>query len=487
MNHCRYQKLSVLFALLLLLSSFCSITGSAEQSAAAEDPGADELIYFIMTDRYANGDPGNDGDDCDPEDPLKRHGGDFRGIIEHLDEIQALGTTMIWLTPVQQNTAGGYHGYWIDDFFSIDPHLGKPSELRELCDKAHERGMKVMLDFVVNHTGVSSALYRERKNDSWFHPDKAIQNMKKKSERENGWLAGLPDLDQDNPEVRDYLIEAALWLIETSGCDAFRLDTVIHVPIRFWSDFHEAVLSRHPDFFMLAEVYNYQTKTLKYYQSESGIEGFLNYPLYNGIRTAFHQHGSTGDLKRIIREDLALSFYKQNGVFFDNHDNVRFFSSQKANADAYYLQGLAFVMTYPGIPVLYYGSEYAAEGGEDPDNRRMMDFERGHPEVSKLWQTLLDLRKKGGFREGEWHLLDSDDQSLLYVIEANQQRWLFAYNIASEEKEVMLEENAEDIKLLVLFGSDSAAEAAFKNGRLFLPAHSVSIWELPSAYEKTGH
>lgn len=484
MEHTLTRIIAFLLVLLLLPTPFAGSVVAADtvkENVIEKKTLPNELIYFILTDRYANGDSGNDGDEYDPDNPLKRHGGDFRGVIDHLDEIQNLGTTMIWLTPVQKNTTDGYHGYWIDDFYAIDPHLGTAEELRELCDEAHARGMKVMLDFVVNHTGVGSSLFKEREKDGWFHPDKTIRNMKKKSEREKGWLAGLPDLDQERPDVRDYLIDSALWLIEKSGCDAFRLDTVVHVPLEFWSEFREAILSEYPDFFMIGEVYNYQSKTLKYYQSGTGIDGFLNYPLYDGIQSAFRQHGNTDNLKRKIAEDQELTFTEYNGIFFDNHDNVRFFTSQGANAEAYYLQGLAFVMSYSGIPVVYYGSEYAAEGGEDPDNRRMMDFDRENPEVLRLWHTMLDLRENENFLTGERSILESDNTTLLYHITSEEKSWLLAYHIADENKEVELTSNPQSIDLLEIFGNEDGTKAEVTSGIMYLPAHSLSIWEISSS------
>lgn len=195
-----------------------------------------DLIYFIMTDRFNDGDDSNNQfADVNKNNPKAYHGGDLRGIISKLDYIKSLGATAIWITPVAENTLGGYHGYWINDFYKVDPHLGSMNDLKDLVKEAHNRNIKVLMDYVVNHISPDSKMLKEKPAD-WFNPKSDISNWNNQEEIEKGWIFGLPDLNQDKPEVKSFLIENAMWWIKETGVDGMRLDTVRHVPKTFWNE-----------------------------------------------------------------------------------------------------------------------------------------------------------------------------------------------------------------------------------------------------------
>ena len=218
----------VLAVLFLLGAAFFVVLVPAGAVPAATGINSSDLIYFLMTDRFSNGDPTND-QNVRPADPQAYHGGDFQGIINKLDYIKDLGFTTIWISPVVQNQVGGYHGYWATDFYKTNEHFGSMAELRSLVDQAHAKGIKVIVDLVVNHTGQLHPWVGEAQYQNWFHPRKNIANYSDQREVENGWLASLPDLNQENPEVKQYLINMAKWWIEETGIDGYRLDTVKHV------------------------------------------------------------------------------------------------------------------------------------------------------------------------------------------------------------------------------------------------------------------
>ncbi len=349
----------------------------AQADAREERKWQDESIYFLMIDRFNNGDNSNDYK-INTKDPLAYHGGDFEGIIKQLDYIQDMGFTAIWLTPVFDNIDGGYHGYWINDFYATEEHFGSMETFKKLVDEAHKRDIKIILDFVVNHVAPDHEWLADPEKEDWFHPEKEIGNWNDQSEVEDGWLFGLPDLDQDNPEVRKYLIDAAKWWIEETDIDGYRLDTVRHVPISFWEEFSREVKSVKDDFYLLGEVWVNDPNYIAAYD-KAGIDGFVDYPLNDQLRTAFAKPDqtldwlfSTAERNAALYEDPYLM-----GNFMDNHDTVRFTRNAVDNNQhpgTRWSLALAYLYTAPGIPIVYYGSEIALDGGEDPDNRRQMNF-----------------------------------------------------------------------------------------------------------------
>ena len=421
----------VIFSVLVASLSGCNSKNNIREFSK------DDMIYFILTDRFYDGDIDNNYD-VDKNNPKKRHGGDLRGIIQKLDYIKSLGSTAIWITPIMKNEKDGYHGYWIEDFYEVDPHLGTLEDMKELVKKSHDMDMKVILDYVVNHTGYNSPWLDDENYKDWFNENKTISNWSNQEEVENGWLAGLPDLNFSNAEVREYFIENALWWIEQTGIDGMRLDTVKHVPRDFWSEFVERINDKYPDFFFLGEVWSENVRYFKSY-SDTGITGMTNYPLYKGIITTFREYGNTNNLKTAIREDSNFTNPSMNGIFIDNHDNIRFPSIHRNNPVEYHKQALTFIMSYPAIPVIYYGNEIGMDGHDDPDNRRDMQWDNieGN-EVFQYFNFLSNLRSEAVIREGAFNLLETDNFTLSYIIETQDEFLLYIINIFDRDTIVEL-------------------------------------------------
>ncbi|WP_078382809.1 alpha-amylase family glycosyl hydrolase [Sutcliffiella halmapala] len=355
----------------------------------------DEIIYFIMIDRFNNGDTSNDYD-VDRDDPKAYHGGDFRGIIDKLDYIKDMGFTALWLTPIVQNEEKGYHGYWTEDFYNVEEHFGTLEEFKELVEEAHKRDMKIIVDLVVNHTGYQHAWLEEKDKEDWFHPNKDIRDWNDQEQVENGWIFGLPDLNQENPEVRSYLLDMAKWWIEETNIDGYRLDTVKHVPKDFWTEFSQEMKTVKEDFFLIGEVWNDDPRYVAGYQ-ETGIDSFVDFPLYNELTRVFSAPNQS-----LSRLDTVWA-HNQNfydnpyvlGTFLDNHDVERFTRAaikKKQYPPARLKLALAYMYTTPGIPIIYYGTEIALDGGADPDNRRDMNF-RADKEIIDYISKLAELRK----------------------------------------------------------------------------------------------
>ncbi|HEY1338189.1 MAG TPA: alpha-amylase family glycosyl hydrolase [Bryobacteraceae bacterium] len=379
----------------------------------------DDVIYLLMPDRFANGDPAND----DP--PISRgmhdrtksryyHGGDFRGIIDHLPYLKDLGVTAVWLTPVYDNVnhlnarerygneaITDYHGYGAVDFYAVEEHFGSLADFRDLVDRAHALGIKVILDQVANHTGPYHPWVKDPPTATWFHGGESqhLSNTWRtwtlidphataaaRRSTLDGWFAGiLPDLNQDDPEVARYLIQNALWWIGRTGIDGSRQDTVPYVPRRFWHDWSAAIHARYPAFKIVGEVFDSDPALPSFFQGgrarfdgiDSGLDSVFDFPLQDAIARVFAGKAPLRELPKMLAHDDLYPDPADLVTFIGLHDMPRFLFRQGATPEAL-RQAFTFLLTARGIPMIYYGDEVGMTGGDDPDNRR--DFPGGWKE-----------------------------------------------------------------------------------------------------------
>ncbi len=376
----------------------------------------DEILYLILPDRFYNGDHSNDRN-ANPQDPFAYHGGDLAGVLQKLDYLQQLGVTALWFTPISDNQDNplvgkywGYHGYWIQNIAKVDEHFGDEQLFRQVVQSAHERGMKVVLDAVVNHPGYDAPMVKDPRYERWFHKNGAITDWDDPYQNENFDVAGLPDFNTENVEVAKYMEdEWAAW-IPRADLDGFRLDTVRHVPLAFWNRFSKAIHERAgKPFFLVGEVSYHDARKLPPYMTEGGLDSLFDFQLFGTMRDVF----ARGKSAKLLSETLKLdALYPDAGMlapFIDSHDEVRFIT--EAGGDERRLRlALAFLMGLRGIPTLYYGTEVAMPGGKDPDSRRDMAWGT-NPEMLAYTQRLIALRKElMPLRRGTQTELFADDQ-----------------------------------------------------------------------------
>ncbi|WP_181349169.1 alpha-amylase family glycosyl hydrolase [Thalassobacillus sp. CUG 92003] len=443
------KKITALLIMIIPLLLFYALPAGADEKE--ERKWQDESIYFTMVDRFMNGDFSND-QDADPNDPKAFQGGDLKGVIEKLDYIKDMGFTTIWLTPIMDNGPGGYHGYWIEDFKSVDEHFGTLEDAKRLVEEAHERDMKVIFDFVVNHTGNEHPWLDDPEKENWYHEEKRIMGESQET-LENGWLAGLPDLNTENEEVKNYLFDAAEFWIEETGVDGFRLDTVKHVPKSFWADFSNHVKSIDEDFFLLGEVWSENSDYIAGYE-EAGIDGFVNYPFYEQASQIFSESGkqSLNPLYNVWeRNNDAFSNPHLMGNFLDNHDNKRFTRraiENDQNPVTRWKLGLTYMFTSPGIPIVYYGSEVPLDGGEDPDNRRMMNFKAGDQDLNQRLDKLNAMRDQyPALTRGAFEQLYDDEGMTVFKRSLDHQTLVVAINNDQSTRTAELESLPNDHQL----------------------------------------
>ncbi len=377
-----------------------------------------QSIYQIVTDRFFDGNPANDNAEGTyaPNDPTGVHGGDFAGIEQKLDYLQTLGVTAIWISPIVLNTEGQFHGYSAWNFYALAPHWGTLSNLQQLVQAAHARGIQVIDDIVVNHAGdlVQSSgnafNYPAGYNLSYVDPARTypppfelsavnpmltnlfhnygyIDNFNNSTQTVLGWLDGLNDFRTETAYVRTNMAAIYEYWIKEAGFDAFRVDTALEVDQGFWQSFCPAIHSfasgqGNPHFFMFAEVYTGSDATVGAYTGTQAGGSFefdstLDYPLYYAIQSVFAlTNGATAQVQNhfdAVAADYAPAARMQLVTFLDNHDNPRFLSANGAAGKTNLLTtALAFLYSYPGIPCLYYGTEQGFDGTTDPDDREDM-------------------------------------------------------------------------------------------------------------------
>jgi alpha-amylase len=387
-------------------------------------------IYFVVTDRFANGDPANDGAEgfaSDRADPKAWHGGDFQGVIDRLDYIAGMGFTGIWITPiVDQHDRHAYHGYWAWDFSRIDGHLGDPAKLRELVDRAHAKGIAVMIDTVANHTGRYGYRSPTFPDPAMYHHAGEIKNYADPVEVETHDLAGLEDLAQENPVVRARLLDHVRWLVH-AGADGLRVDTVKHVPVSFWREFQAAARV-----YTIGEVLDGAVDKVAPYSHV--LSATLDYPLYFAIRDVFGKGASARALGRVFAQDSAYRDTQLSGVFIDNHDQPRFLC--EASVERLRL-ALAFAFTVRGIPIVYYGTEQ--ELASCDDNRQDMFDAIGATPLYRYIATLANIRASHeALRAGVQHERWQDDTAYAFERVAGGSVAVVAFNLGKDARTLPL-------------------------------------------------
>ncbi|MCF6237952.1 MAG: hypothetical protein L3J79_03915, partial [Candidatus Marinimicrobia bacterium] len=342
-------------------------------------PQADtEIMYFILIDRFVDGDPTNNAgntpesylayDGTNPEALKHYQGGDLNGITQSLGSLKAMGITMIWISPFLDNSNTDYvgwwpyHGYHPIDFYAVDEHFGTLDDLKVLVAAAHEMGLKVIFDMPFNQTAADHPWIDDASKRDWFHLDShgapyAISNWFDQEQIEIGELHGLPDLAQENPEVSEYLFEVSQYWIEETACDGFRLDAVKHIPLDFWRDYNRRIKTlAGPDFLLLGEVFWGAADRIQAY-ADVGFDYLFDIPGYYAIRNTFNKGGSIKDFSAFYATTGQQLGSNPLATLIDNHDVARFNVGLGEQAWQKQLLALGWLMTSPGLPVIYYGTE----------------------------------------------------------------------------------------------------------------------------------
>lgn len=376
---------------------------------------SEDVLYLIMPDRFANGNPENDVVDgmrekkVDRTDSFARHGGDIQGISNHLDYIADLGVTAIWLNPTQENDmeSGSYHGYAITDYYQVDRRFGSNEDFCALVENAHEKNLKVVMDMIFNHCGSENYLFKDKPSKDWFNyrSNYAQTSFKTASVMDihasafekkiatDGWFTSvMPDFNQRNRHVARYLIQSSIWWIEYAGINGIRQDTHPYADFDFMSQWCKEVLDEYPYFNIVGETWLNSNVLVSYWQKDSKLAAPLNsnlptvmdFPLQALMNQAFDEEtgewgGGLYKLYDYQTQDLVYANPMNLLTFLDNHDTSRFVQTDEmAKNLKRYKQAMVFLLTTRGIPQIYYGTEILMTGDKgkgDGDLRK--DFPGG--------------------------------------------------------------------------------------------------------------
>lgn len=401
-----------------LVSEFLSDTTSTTTATAtttAARTGADDLIYFVMVDRFENGDVGNDGA-VNPADPAGWHGGDLAGVRQRLDWLQALGVKTLWLSPLYKSRQdkvgehGAFHGYWVHDHNAMEPRFGDFTELRKLSDELHGRDMELMLDLVLNHVGYNAPLTDARPD--WFHGFGDIKDWNNSVQMTQYDVHGLPDLAVERDDVYRYLLSHARTWVELANPDGFRLDAVKHVPAEFWSRFNREVRGFAPaDFRLLAEDLSGKPASLVA-TLDAGFDALFDFPVAFALGDVFCKGRHLGQLASVLSLDRHYAHPEKLVTLLDNHDLPRI-SSVCGDDHSKVARALAGMFLVRGVPSLLWGTEVGLTGAKEPANRADMRFEAAHPLAQRIAAMMALRRRHEALGLGRTRLLHLKDGLVL--------------------------------------------------------------------------
>jgi glycosidase len=482
---------------------------------------SDDIIYLIMPDRFSNGDASNDAPAGSPPDANDRknarayHGGDFQGVIKRLPYLKDLGVTAIWLTPWYDNWNGVnacdkpwcpntfYHGYGAIDYYGVEDHFGDMATLRQLVERAHALGLKVIQDQVANHVGSHHPWLTNPPLDDWFHgtTENHIQNPFRAdlllspnaaaSERRptlDGWFDdSLPDLNQEEPEVARYEIQNALWWIGMTGVDGIRQDTIQYMPRFFIRELTHAMHRQYPKMWMVGEVFDRDTVHTSFFMGgragwdgiDTELDSVFDFPLWQTSLDVFTNKKPVRALRDVLKYDGLYESASRVTVMLSNHDVRRTVSVAGMTLEGAMLH-TAFLLSVRGIPQVYYGDEIAMEGADDPDNRR--DFPGGfagdarnaftekgrNPREERMYEWTRDWmrlrREHAALRHGRTIDLVYDADAYAFARESEGETVIIIINRAAAPKKMMIPlamlESAEDSQLVPLVGERERVLAA---------------------------
>ena len=488
----------------------------------------DDVIYLIMPDRFADGDASNNQPlgsalgTYDRSAAKAYHGGDLKGVQQHLPYLKDLGVTTLWLTPLYGNdgSSSDYHGYHAVDEYAVEQHFGSLRDYKDLVAATHKMEMKVLLDMVPNHVGPKSPWATSQPAPGWLHgtlqdhlntdyfyspitdPHAVKANY---ISALDGWFANaLPDLAQENPLVATYLLQNAYWWTESGGIDGFRIDTFPYVPRSFWAYYHQGLFSMYPHFFTVGEIYNSDPTVTSYWAGgQTGFDGIdtrlttpFDFPMNAAIRDVVAHGAPARKIVEVLRQDRLYPHPELLVTFIGNHDMKRFLTDAEGSRQKLKL-AFSLLATLRGIPELYYGDEIGMAGGDDPDNRH--NFPGGFPgdhhdaftqtgrtldeqDVFSHVQSLLKLRAEHEpLRTGAQKHVAVADKYYAFTRESAGERLLIVFHSGDAPESVTFDlantSIADATGLVRIFG-DSQAQLVGGRVQLQLAPDSLAIYRV---------
>lgn len=490
-----------------------------------------DLVYLVMPDRFSNGDTTNDvvntmlEKTIDRKELGKRHGGDIQGVINHLDYLNELGVTAIWLNPVWTNDQKdySYHGYAATDLYAVDPRYGGMPGYLAFVDAAHKKNMKVIMDYIYNHVGSECWWIKDIPSPDWVHqwPEFTRCNYRPAAMSDpygseydrklnvDGWFdKHMPDLNQRNELLADYLIQNTIWWVEYTGIDAFRIDTYPYPDNDFMNKCLRKLYDEYPNISVVGETWEQTVPHVAYWQKNTPIRNdgkqnelvsetdfMLFFAIKDGLKESF---GWTTGLRRIyyiLAQDLLYGDPFNNLVFLDNHDLSRIYSELGEDFDKWKM-AITLLMTMRGVPQIYYGTEILMTGISNPDGYVRMDFPGGwygdpmnkftaagrtakENEAFNYVKSLANWRKNNPVvYDGKLMQFIPDDEVYVYFRYSDSQCVMVILNTAAAEKNLDTKRFAERMNGYVKAKDITSGTMIDDLSTIHLNAKSATVLEL---------
>ena len=492
----------------------------------AQGVTSSDFVYLLMPDRFSNGDESNDriagmkDQSLNRDSIFLRHGGDLKGVINHLDYLQNLGVTTLWMTPVLENDMPNRteHGYAFTNHYKIEPRLGGVAAYKALSDSLHNRGMKLIQDAVYNHVGIHHFTVTDPPMKDWLHqwpaftkPNYKDQTLfdpytaqRDRKQQLNGWFTNeMPDLNHSNPYVANFLIQHAIYCVEEFGVDGWRIDTYIYCDLDFMNRCNKALRDEYPNLTEFGEVWVSGTANEAFFVQnnintsfKSNLLGVTDFQsLFQGIQPSLKEKNGVNNLYQTLSNDFLYKNPMNNVIFLDNHDMTRFYSQVDENTDKLKMS-IQWLLTFRGIPQMYYGTEILMKGVSNPDGYVRLDFPGGwkgdkinaftggglqsdQKEVLNMTRSLANFRKNSSaLKTGNTTQYVPDDGLYVYFRYDNNQTVMCIMNTNNEEKQIDFSKYDERTKGFTKARSVIGNQTYQTSEKITIPGNRMWVLEL---------
>lgn len=459
----------MLLTVILFLTNINAIQASKLDDRQLQE----EIIYNIFVDRFNNGDFTIDGQ-VDVDDPKAYHGGDIQGITKKLDQIKELGVTTVSLSPIMKNAPKGYHGYWIEDFKTIDEQFGSMDDLKELIKEAHKRDIKVVLEFVTNYIAKSHPIVDDTTKKDW---------IKEQGETDPEWLNDVVALNQDNPEVAAFIQDAAMFWMDETDIDGFRLQAVDQASPDFLADLTKSIKDKNPDFYLVGDIL-VTDENREQLLEDTSIQAIDNDALKKAMTNVFTEPDKpVSDIYKAWEANASQG----DLLYVDNKYTKRFsqaFAENGRNDLTTWKLALTYMYTTPGVPVIFQGSEIPMYGENAEEAQMMVQFNSGKQDIREFHDRIASLRTHFPvLTHGDFEMVDSNESMSVFKRTYEDETMYIAINNGSESESVTVPGIESGKQLRGYLGDNIVRENETGEFKIGLPRETAEVFSIE---EDTG-
>lgn len=456
--------------MLLIAITMATVSFNPTVFANGERVVEEEIIYNIMVDRFNNGNQSSESQtEVNVDDPNAYQGGDIQGIILMLDALQEIGVTTISLSPLMANADNGYHGYWIEDFYSIEEQFGTMEDLNTLIEEAHARDIKVVMEFVTNYIADTNPIIDDSDKEDWIIEQELT---------EPAWTANTVQLNLNNPEVEEYLIDVADYWMDETNLDGYMLHAVDEAPIEFLDNFTSHIKGVNPNFYLLGDIL-ITDEASEELLTETELDAFDNMSLRDSMVEVFSApDNNVSD----IYETWSNKPNQYGLSYLDDFYTERFtnaYSENGRNSLTTWTLALTYMYTTPGTPMLLQGSELPMYGATAEESQRLVPFNSGEPEVKEFHNRISSLRKQFPVLQyGDFEIVESDGAMSVFKRTYEDETMYIAINNGSESAYVDISDIEPDMQLRGYLGDNLVRENENGDHRIGLPRESTEVYSI---------